>query len=89
MKTLLLTSFLITGLAGTMLAKTADISLSKPVNKNCVTLVADLPRPDPTSKKVPLRADLPRPDPTSKKVPLRADLPRPDPTSKKVPLRVV
>lgn len=71
MKTLLLTSFLITGLAGGMLAKTADISSLEPANKNCAKLVADLPRPNPTSKKCPLRADLPRPNPTSKKCPLR------------------
>jgi hypothetical protein len=88
MKTLLLTPFLITGLAGSMLAKTADISRSEPEKTIRPQLVADLPRPNPTSKKCPLRADLPRPNPTSKKCPLRADLPRPNPTSKKCPLSI-
>jgi hypothetical protein len=72
MKTLLLTSFLITGFAGSMLAKTADIATSATANKNYAKLVADLPRPNPNSKKCPLRADLPRPNPNSKKCPLRA-----------------
>ena len=71
MKTLLLTSLLISGLAGSVLAKTTNMSPSQPANKNCVKLLADLPRPNPTSKKCPLRADLPRPNPTSKKCPLR------------------
>jgi hypothetical protein len=72
MRTLLFTSFLITGLAGSAFAKTADISHTGPVNKNCTKLVADMPTPNPTSKRCPLRADMPTPNPTSKRCPLRA-----------------
>jgi hypothetical protein len=71
MKTLLLTSFLFTALGGGVLAKTADLSLLQPTNKKAGRLVADLPRPNPNSKKCPLLADLPRPNPNSKKCPLR------------------
>jgi hypothetical protein len=71
MKTLLLTSFLIVGLAGSMFAKTADLSSSEPVNQGYAKLVADMPTPSPNSKKCPLRADMPTPSPNSKKCPLR------------------
>ena len=72
MRTLLLTSFLITGLGSGAFAKTADLSHGGPVSKNCEKLVADLPAPNPHSKKCPLVADLPAPNPHSKKCPLRA-----------------
>jgi hypothetical protein len=88
MKTALLTSFLIVGLAGSMFGKTADLSSLEPVNQGWAKLVADLPTPSPKSKKCPLRADLPTPNPRSKKCPLRADLPTPNPRSKKCPLRI-
>jgi hypothetical protein len=87
MRTLLLTSFVIIGLAGSSFGKTTGVSYPGQENNNGAKLRADLPSPDPHSKKCPLRADLPSPDPHSKKCPLRADLPSPNPHSKKCPLR--
>jgi hypothetical protein len=86
MRTLLLTPFLIMGLAGSSLGKSAGMSYPGPGNNNCAKLRTDLPSPDPHSKKCPLRADLPSPDPHSKKCPLQADLPSPTSTQQKCPL---
>lgn len=71
MKILLLSSFIITGLAGAMSGKTADISQSESAIKDCAKLVSDIPMPNPRSKKCPLLADIPMPNPRSKKCPLR------------------
>jgi hypothetical protein len=70
MKRLLLTSILIIGAAGSMLAKEADIRNSNQGTKNCSKLVTDQPIPNPNSPSCPkLVADQPIPNPNSPSCP--------------------